>query len=409
MKLVRLAALCSVLVLSACGVPRHDQTESALFIQQAETAFTQNDIQAAGAKVDAASVMQAGAARVKEFFASHPDWLARYGAYLNNAVEIQSTAAAAQRRRENLTVLRAVQLYPDAEIDRLEKRFGETLLAAQQNGTLKLVLGDQIATHPMLQPLPIQQDIFAATVLQIKRNPSSIRPLAELSAYASRPDIPAYDRKLAEESLWRLNLKRRELPLVADAMRNFTVAREKQLTTHIALNVQSNSVFSRDIVSAVGEGHGILWHSNGPGSPVVSVKEVRYSRSDKPQESQIISYGGGDIDNSVPSDAVFSYQASSQQNSLDFAYDIRATINGILVHQEQVSGIATSYQRSCHNNQLWIPGYGAQAAGFIANADMSRRCSNDESLESMFARHVPGQIAAAILRVPQVRAIAALQ
>lgn len=279
-------------------------------------------------------------------------------------------------------------LIKDAE--QLAKLIETNVVRKNSLGEVDWLLGDDTSNLQALQSLEAQNIIFhrSLVALTVKQRPQGLAKA--LADYLSKPERTSVDLSYAKQNLWKTNLRRSELQEFQRVFPDLVTAKLADLTVYVQVNVTpSDRLMEEDLkekLRQISNNYTVL--KNGEQGSVttinVVVEKLRFEDRQLPSQSQTITYAQHDVDLLkaallMPRNASYMYDWKTGGVELEYGYVVRLNQNGKVLLDELIRGTFTEKFVSCDNPRIVNVFGGSTRADFVANSDMSSRCSGATS------------------------------
>lgn len=300
--------------------------------------------------------------------------------------------------------------------EELSKSLDENIARKNSHGEIGWLLSDNISNLKVLQSEEAQEVIFKRSLDAIadKQRPTDLAKA--LAGYLSRPERKAVDLTRARNSLSDVTLKRSELQEFRTAFPDLVHDKLAELSAYVQINVTpSDRLLEEDLKAEIGrlsENYIVL--RNGErgtsGTINVTIEKLRLEDRQLPDQSQTITYAFHNVDPVqaalfMPRHASYMYDIKSGGVELEYGYVVHLEQNGITLLDELVRGTIKENFVRCENPRVVNVFGGITRANFVANGDMSSRCSG-ATTSSPSVQTLKGQVLA--LLVDKIVSVGAL-
>lgn len=299
----------------------------------------------------------------------------------------------------------------------LSKSIDVNIIRRNSTDEVKWLMSDDILNLHSLQTAEAQKIIFERSLDAItdKQRPQGLAKA--LAKYLSKSERTSVDLSYAKQKLWKTNLRRSELQEFQRVFPDLVSAKLTDLTVYIQVNVTPpDRLMEEDMkekIRQISSNYMVL--KNGePGNATtinITVEKLRSEDRQLPGQSQTITYAQYDVDLLkaallMPRNASYMYEWKTGGVELEYGYVVRLNQNGKILLDELIRGTITEKFVSCDNPRIVNVFGGTTRADFVANSDMSSRCSGAASSSSS-TQDLKGRVLALLVdKIVSVEALA---
>lgn len=252
------------------------------------------------------------------------------------------------------------------------------------------LLSDDVSNLHALKSPDAQKLIFERTLIAMTDGQKQKGLAKSLAEYLSKPERTSVDLNYAEQKLWKINLRRSEIQEFQRIFPDLVSTKLAELTIYIQVNVMpSDRLMEEDLKEKLRQtSNNYMVLKNGEqgnvGTIKVVIEKLRSDERQLPAQSQTVTYAQYDVDLMkaallMPRNASYMYEWKSGGVELEYGYVIRVNQNDKILLDELVRGTLTEKFVSCDNPRIVNVFGGTTRADFVANSDMSSKCSGATS------------------------------
>lgn len=405
-----LLALVSLLgLLGGCattgGFPSDPKDQALWYVERAAKQAEQGDFERVSFMLTEAVSRPGGVEAAKDFLVKSPSVNTRLADYFQQTSKNSTNKEELNNLARYASTLGKSGVIKDTE--QLAKSIEANVDRKNSMGEVNWLLSDDTSNLHALQSAEAQKIIFERSldVITDKQRPQGLaKALAE---YLSKPERTSVDLSYAKQKLWKTSLRRSELQEFQLIFPDLVSAKLSDLTVYVQLNVMpSDRLMEEDLKEKIRQiSNNYMFLKNGEQGNAttinVTVEKLRSEDRQLPSQSQTITYAQHDVDLLkaallMPRNASYMYEWKTGGVELEYGYVIRLNQNGKVLLDELIRGTITEKFVSCDNPRIVNVFGGTTRADFVANSDMSSRCSGATS-SSPSAQDLKGRVLALLV------------
>jgi hypothetical protein len=235
-----------------------------------------------------------------------------------------------------------------------------------------------------------------------------------LIKYISNHANDAEELGRIEKVLSTLNIKGDEVKLFSAFYPNYANSTVKNIASEVMVELKNADRLVYEDMLAVFQSFtdGVNWVENPQKETiVVNIEQARFIEKSLPEKVETIIYERHQVNFvnalfDMPNHASFVYDVATTENQIEYGYIVKAFKSGVKISEEIVRGRVHSNSVSCRNPKIQNAFGGVLPSGFVANEDMQRRCSNNESkTPDELKNDVYKEVLKGVLRIPGINSI----
>lgn len=383
-------------------------------IADAKASLAKGDDGAATLQIANALESPAGRLRIKELFATTPRAQTAYYASLEMTIFEISTPAAATAAKSKIDNIISAGVLSVSQIDFLRSALDKRVQVGNSNGSISFDLTTNVADFPVLAGEEAKSLMLQRTLDALSRNDRRAQQIDALMAFVKGQGKASLQGKRVETLLPTLGIRRNELEAVGSVFPEYADLRKTEISGRVSLQLKgSDRIFAEDLLQSLrSKIQGIDWEmAQVPKKIHITVERIRADEKISPERTETITYAQGEVNTLaaallMPRNASYIFEVVSGEAEIEYGYAVMATVDQIVVYDELVRGKVGGKFSRCQNSRIQNVFGGVSSAGFVANADMQRRCGGPKSVSiDDLRRGVLSKVSDSILKVPQIKAI----
>lgn len=405
-----LLALVSLLgLLGGCattgGFPSDPKDQALWYVERAAGQAERGDFERVSYMLTEAVSRPGGVEAAKDFLVKSPSVNTRLADYLQQTSKNSINKEELNNLARYSSALGKSGVIKDAE--QLTKSIEANVARKNSMGEVNWLLSDDTSNLYALQSAEAQKIIFERSldVITDKQRPQGLaKALAE---YLSKPERTSVDLSYAKQKLWKTSLRRSELQEFQRVFPDLVSAKLADLTVYVQVNVTpSDRLMEEDLkerLRQISNNYMVLKNGEQGNATTINVTVEKLRAEDRqlPSQSQTVTYAQHDVDLLkaallMPRNASYMYEWKTGGVELEYGYVIRLNQNGKVLLDELIRGTITEKFVSCDNPRIVNVFGGTTRADFVANSDMSSRCSGATS-SSPSAQDIKGRVLALLV------------
>lgn len=394
MRNIRVVLTCAALLvlLGGCastgGFPADPKDQALWYVVKAERQAKNGDFEKVAYMLTEAVSRPGGVDAAKEFLTKSPNIKSKLSEYLQQGIEKATNKEEINNIAMYIYALGKENIIQD--YDRISKLLEAKVSTGNASGEVKWLLGDDISNLPILGSQKEQQLIFDRTLdaMSDRKRPKGMAKA--LADYLSKPGRSESDLNWAKQKLWKSNPHRAELQELKILFPDLVNSKLAELTIHVQVTVSpSDRLMEEDLKEKLTKisSHFIVLKNGEQGNDKtikVTIEKLRSEERQLPSQSQTISYARHEVDMVsavllMPRNASYVYEWSRGGVELEYGYVVRVSQNNKVLLDELMRDTLTEKFVSCSNRRVVNIFGGAERADFVANSDMSSKCSGSTS------------------------------
>ena len=405
-----LLALVSLLgLLGGCattgGFPSDPNDQALWYVERAAKQAEQGNFERVSFMLTEAVSKPGGVEAAKDFLAKLPIVNTRLADYFQQTSKNSTNKEELNSLARYASTLGKSGVIKDAE--QLAKSIEANVARKNSMGKVNWLLSDDTSNLHALRSPEAQKIIFERSldVITDKQRPQGLaKALAE---YLSKPERTSVDLSYAKQKLSKTSLRRSELQEFQRVFPDLVSAKLADLTVYVQVNVTpSDRLMEEDLkekIRQISSNYMILKNGEQGNDTTINITVEKLRSEDRqlPSQSQTITYAQHDVDLLkaallMPRNASYMYEWKTGGAELEYGYVIRLNQNGKVLLDELIRGTITEKFVSCDNPRVVNVFGGTTRADFVANSDMSSRCSGATS-SSPSAQDLKGRVLALLV------------
>lgn len=406
----------ATLIAACAGYPTNPAHEAAFHVSRAREAAQRGDRDILLQQVLLAVERPSGAGQVGSLLASSPTARTLLLQVLSARSDEFVHPRAAVELRKTVEKLAAAGVLSEADSTQVARRLEEQVVARHRSGAVPFTFADFPSTFVALQTNDNEELTFQHTLHSLSQPDAVSRKdnIQGVLLYLERYPNSSSARDLVRSSLPALNIRRDELPLIANLDPDFVKRRKGEIELEIALLVNgADRLFADDLSGALllrVKGVKIIPVSASP-NLVVKVERIRHEERRVPERSETITYKQHEVDTLkavmlMPANASYLFEVVSGVTEISYGYAVSSTNGRSAPAEKIIRGKVGGSHSRCQNQRIQNVFGGTSAAGFIANDDMRLQCAGlpEQSMDDL-NNQVLNKIVESILEIPAVRSV----
>ncbi|MHB1401726.1 MAG: hypothetical protein ACYCWB_04920 [Thiobacillus sp.] len=387
------------------GFPADPKDQALWYVERAAQQAEAGDFERVTFMLTEAASRPGGVDAAKDFLLKSPIVNTRLSDYFQQTSKSSTNKEELNNLARYVSTLSKLGVIKDAEL--LAKSIEDNVARKNSTGEVNWVLSDDISSLHTLQSAEAQKIIYERSldVITDKQRPQGLaKALAE---YLSKPERTPVDLSYAKQKLWKTSLRRTELQEFQRVFPDLVSARLADLTAYVQVNVTpSDRLMEEDLKEKIRQisSNYIVLKNGEQGNATtinVTVEKLRSEDRQLPSQSQTITYAQHDVDLFkaaflMPRNASYMYEWKTGGVELEYGYVVHLNQNGKVLLDELIRGTITEKFVSCDNPRIVNVFGGTTRADFVANSDMSSRCSGATS-SSPSAQDLKGRVLALLV------------
>ena len=414
MKRLSTAALMLAMLAGCATYPTDPVQQAQYHIQEIRKELAKGDLEFALLDVVEALKRPTGAAQLQTLMATDPSVRGKLIEAVDARIAAISSGEAARKCEVFLAQLVDANVFDAVTMTALEARYVAAVRAGNESGKMPFVLGPDTMAVKALADGRQQRIVFDRTMTAYRDRSSMVRrDMAAVVAYVRSGSDPSA-RAAFQNQLPSINVRSSELDQVALVDPGFANRRKAQLSLKAHLLVKNaDRLFADDVATKLNaEIRGVTWvPSQEPGALEVVVERVRDAERILPIQFRTVTYSYEQVDvfNAalyMPKHASYQFELRSGGAELEYGYVISAWKNGVRLSENVLRGKLGGAYRKCENARVVNVFGGVSSAGFMANEDMKRACSEQtEVAVDALRTQLLGKISTQVMDIPEVSAV----
>lgn len=356
---------------------------------------------------------QGGYSKARELFAGNEAAKIAYLKSLSSEIQNPLYPMKASALSSKIRDLEANNVLSASEITSLRESLNKAVATGNLDGKIAYDLGDDTSEFPYLKSSPHIEIITDRTIKLLRENTAGNRPLSELMSLVSRSGSESELCKRVEKLLPSMNIKKRELDVVATVYPDY--AKSRLAESSLKVNVQfrnADRLLVDDIKKVLLERLSFLKWVDVPDEKTLTVVVDKIRNDEKiiPERTQTITYSFSEVSffNAVllmPRNASYLFDLITAGAEIEYGYGVAASKGGKQFFDEVTRGRVGGEFSRCQNQRIQNVFGGISSANFIANDDMQSRCgySKPVGIDGLRAS-VLGKVVDLVSVIPDVRA-----
>ncbi|MBI5936976.1 MAG: hypothetical protein HY850_03930 [Betaproteobacteria bacterium] len=261
---------------------------------------------------------------------------------------------------------------------------------AANRAELDWLLSDNWEAFDSLKSPEAQKKIFERTLDQVSDSRRKLAIVQSLAKYLANPERTNTEKDIAKQRLSKSTLHRAELSELKNVYPDLVERKLKELTAYVQVTITPpDRLTEEDIKEGIKKASAnfvILAKGEAGGKDTINInyEKLRLEERQLPAQSQTITYAQHEVNLMMaalfmPRNASYIYEWTSGGVEIEYGYAIRATQNGKILLDDLFRGTLTKTFVNCTNPRIVNVFGGSTRADFVANDDMTSRCSGATS------------------------------
>lgn len=405
-------------LLTGCATRVTQEQRAAEYIENAKAALASGNSQRFQNSILSALVWHTGDEQAARLFKNNPNSKALLLQSLRERIFEVTIPSEAVQTQETLNRFRTTSLVDSGAIDQLSQELLIKVAALHQNGTSPFSFADNPELFPVLlseESMALLIDKTISDLQKSDRSPAERKGNLEgLRNYFSSPNSNPKLRQKIKASLQSFKPSKSELAIISSIDEDFASTQMTEMLLAVEVVIKgADRLFKDDLEKSLKNSiHGLqIVESGAPSQIVLTVERLREEERQSPPRTETVSYRQHEVNLVaaallMPRNASYMYDVVSGVSEIEYGYLIIIQPQAKKSREMIVRGKVGGQYIECRNARVQNVFGGVERADFIANQDMSNRCTgNSEISRDSLRSLVFDRVVSAIREIEEFKAI----